>query len=128
LLIICAIGGCANARVRAKSNRPLGFLTFLPAAAMFLFGVFEPGGHYVHMQTAAQYLYHSGHPTRFQTLDSLYNDPPLAEFVLIILGAADRASAQSAHECPYRCYRRAAQSGAREVNDRLPALRAQQCD
>jgi hypothetical protein len=87
LLVTCAIGCCANVRVRAASSRPRRLLAFLPAAAMLGFGIFTLRGHYRHMQSAAKYLYHSRVPTFSQTLDVLYNDPPLAEFVLILLGA-----------------------------------------
>jgi len=87
LLVICIMGCCANLRVRAGANLKKTFLAYLPAAALFCFGIYELGGHYRHIHAAAMRLHHSDLISWSQTMDALYDDPPLAELVLILLGA-----------------------------------------
>jgi hypothetical protein len=87
LLVICLMGCCANLRIRAAANPTKTFFAYLPAAILFSFGIYELGGHYRHIQAAAMHLHHSDLVTRSQSVDALYNDPPLAELVLILLGA-----------------------------------------
>jgi hypothetical protein len=88
LLVICLVGCCANLRVRAGTDLTKTLLAYLPAATLFGFGIYELGGHYEHIKTAATHLHHSGTVLSWsQKTDALYNDPPLAELVLILLGA-----------------------------------------
>jgi hypothetical protein len=89
LLTVCIIGCCANLRVRAGERRTKIALAYLPAAALFSFGIYWLVGHYLKIHTAASDLHHvpSDQIMLSQTVVALYNDPPLAESAVILLGA-----------------------------------------
>ena len=69
LFALCAFGGCATLRARWADRRILKFSTYLPPGVLAVYGVYS------------LLINHWIHPT-----ESIYRDPPLAEFVLILLG------------------------------------------
>lgn len=89
LLLICIMGCCANLRVRAGADSRKTFFAYLPAATLLCFGIYKLVGHYQQIHAAAMHLHHSASHqiTWWQNVDALYNDPPLAEFALILLGS-----------------------------------------
>ncbi|HUN85810.1 MAG TPA: hypothetical protein VMU48_15640 [Terracidiphilus sp.] len=69
LFMLCLFGGCGTLRFRWSERPVLKALTYLPAGAVVVFGVYSLIEH------------HIIHPEM-----SVYGDPPLAETVLILLG------------------------------------------
>jgi hypothetical protein len=88
LFVVCVFGCCGNLRERKHESRVAKWLSFLPAGLLLFCGSYSLLGHFRGLSLRAQDLYSTTDPTLREVLRGLYSDPPFAELVLLLLGAA----------------------------------------
>ncbi len=91
LFVVCLFGYFGKFRARWPDGRIFRILTFLPAALVLLYGCYGLVAHWnslflkAHNLLIAQGVDDRG-PTVWEALGRQYSDPPVAEFVFLLLG------------------------------------------